>query len=73
MNYPTLLERAKPQLLKAIVDMKEKYPSLGADAERQLTENFFASDLRFGTWIEIRGAYAWTTGEYVDSPYELFI
>ena len=68
-----LLERAKPQLLKAIADMKEEYPNLGADAERQLTENFFASDLRFETWINIRGAYAQTTGEYVNSPYELFI
>jgi len=73
MNYPTLLERAKPQLLRAIADMKEKYPNLGADAERQLTENRFVTNLRFGTWIDIRGAYEQTTGEYVDSPYELFI
>ena len=73
MNYPTLLERAKPQLLKAIADMKEEYPNLGADVERQLTENFFVPNLRFGTWIDIRGAYTQTTGEYVNSPYELFI
>jgi hypothetical protein len=73
MNYPTLLERAKPQLLKAIANMKEKYPSLGADAEKQLLENFFTSDLRWGTWVDIRSAYAQTTGEYVDNPYELFI
>jgi len=69
----TLLERAKPQLLKAIAHLKDKYPSLGADAEKQLTENFFIDDLRWGTWVDIRGAYARTTGGYVDSPYELFI
>ena len=69
----TLLERAKPQLLKAITEMKEKYPSLAADAEKHLSENFFASDLRWGTWVDIRSAYAQTTGKYVDSPYELFI
>lgn len=68
----TLLERAKPQLLEALEKLKETYPNLGASVEEHLIENFFISDLRWGTWVDLRSALLQTTKTYPDNPYEVF-
>lgn len=68
----TLLERAKPQLVEALKNLKATYPNIGAEAEKHLVENSFISDLRWGTWVDLRSALLQTTKTYPDNPYELF-
>ena len=68
----TLLERAKAPLLRALEAQKLKYPNLAADTEGHLGSIFFATDLRFGTWMDCKSLWKQATGDLIDSPWDLF-
>lgn len=45
----TLLDRAKPELKKAIAVFKVDYPNSANHIEKSLSENYTISDLPYGT------------------------
>ena len=49
----TLLERAKPELKKAIAMFKVDYPNTADHVESLLRENYIVSDLPYGTIIDM--------------------
>jgi len=49
IQIESLLERAKPELLKAIAQYKVDYPATAEAVERTLTQNSFVTDIPFGT------------------------
>lgn len=48
-NIQNLLERAKPELLKAIAQYKVDYPATAGHVEEVLTCSTFVSEIPFGT------------------------
>jgi len=67
-----LLERAKPQLLAALENQKIEYPNIAEHVENQLSKNYFVSDLRYGTFMDLRSLWMQSTKVLVDSPWEFF-
>jgi len=67
-----LLERAKPQLLAALENQKIEYPSIAKEVEKYLTKNYFVSDLRYGTFMDLKSLWMQSTKEIVDSPWKFF-
>ena len=68
----SLLERAKPQLLEALEKQKEQYPSINKEVVGYLSETYFVTDLRFGTWMDVKSLWMQATKVLVDSPWECF-
>jgi hypothetical protein len=68
----TLLERAKPQLLSALENQKIEYPNIAKEVEKYLTKNYFVSDLRYGTFMDLKSLWYQSTKQLVDSPFEYF-
>lgn len=67
-----LLERAKPELLAALAKQKLEYPSITEEVERHLTKNYFVSDIRFATFMDLKSLWMQSTKVLVDSPWEFF-
>lgn len=71
MSYRNLLERAKPELKKAIAVHKVDYPSTGEYVERHLSETIGVSFLPYGIVVDIEGI-ARRAGLKFSSPWDLF-
>jgi hypothetical protein len=67
-----LLERAKPQLLAALENQKIEYPSITKEVEDHLTRNYFVSDIRYATFMDLRSLWMQSTKQLIDSPWEFF-
>jgi len=68
-----LLERAKPELLKAIAQYKVDYPAIGEAVEKVLTENNFVTDIPWGTLNNIDNICRTVGLSFkFDNPYEMF-
>ena len=68
----TLLERAKPQLLEALAKQKENYPTITEEVEGYLGKTYFVSDLRYGTFIDLKSLWMQATKTVVDNPWIFF-
>jgi hypothetical protein len=68
-----LLERAKPELLKAIAQHKVDYPYYTDRVENALTRNNWVADLPYGTMVEIRSiCFAANLKFDINDPWALF-
>ena len=67
-----LLERAKPQLVEALAKQRLEYPSIAEEVERHLTKNYFVSDIRYATFMDLKSLWMQSTKVLVDSPWEFF-
>jgi hypothetical protein len=68
----TLLERAKPQLLEALAKQKTEYPGIANHVEAHLKNRFFANQIEFGTWMDLKSLWMQGTGVLTESPWDLF-
>jgi hypothetical protein len=68
----SLLERAKPQLLKALEKQRIEHPSYTQYTEDYLKETYSISELKFGKWIDLRGLWLQETRHFAENPWELF-
>jgi len=71
-NMKTLLERAKPELLEALAKQKIEYPSIAKYVEQHLSERFFANQIEFGTWVDLRSLRMQSTGVLKEGPWDMF-
>lgn len=72
-NHRNLLERAKPELLKAIAQFKAKYPGTAEAVERELEETTGVSFLPYGIICDIRSMVWDAKGEFnINNPWALF-
>ena len=73
MNLPSLLERAKPELLKAIAQYKVDYPSSIERIEKQLDKTFWVIDLPYGTVVELRSICSSVKLDFnINDPWAMF-
>lgn len=68
----TLLERARPELLEALKEQKEKYPTTNERLMSFLTQNYFCNEITWGLWIDLRSAAFDKTKQLAQDPWELF-
>jgi len=52
-----LLEQLKPEILKAIEESAEKYPSIAKELIDELESLYYVSDMRYGTFVQLSGYY----------------
>ena len=71
MSYRNLLERAKPELKKAIATFKVDYPNSAEYVEKHLSETIGVSFLPYGIVIDLEGI-ARKAGLKISTPWELF-
>jgi hypothetical protein len=69
--YRTLLERAKPELKKAIAVNKVDYPATGEYLERHLSETIGVSFLPYGVVIDLENVARKAKLEF-RTPWDLF-
>ena len=68
-----LLERAKPELLKAIAQYKVDYPNTGLVVEKALKDNSGVSFLPYGIICDIRSMMLAAKGKFdINNPWALF-
>jgi len=72
LELKTLLERAKPQLVEALAKQKVEYPNINREVEDYLSRTYFVTDLRFGTWMDVKSLWFQSTKMLTDSPWECF-
>lgn len=68
----TLLERAKPQLLEALAKQKLEYPRITEEVEAHLSERYFANQITWGTWMDLKSLWMQGTGVLAHAPWDLF-
>ena len=68
----SLLERAKPQLIEALENLKAEYPLYGGEVEKALAETPLVGHLRYTHIMDIDTMWRKSTGEYFKSPWECF-
>ena len=68
----TLLERAKPELLAGMEIEGKKFPDLVEYSRKWLSENYYANQMTWSTWVDIRCSWLASTGELPDNPWILF-
>lgn len=66
---PNLLQRAKPELIEALNKGKEEYPHLVESITKELQNNFWFTDLTYGTMNSIK---IFTNSKDIDSVILLF-
>ena len=71
MSYRTLLERAKPELKKAIATYKVDFPNSGEYVEKYLSETIGVSFLPYGVVIDLEGIALKAKLEF-RNPWDLF-
>ena len=69
--YRTLLERAKPELKKAIATYKVDFPNSGEHLERHLSETSGVSFLPYGIVIDLEGVARKAKLKFTN-PWDLF-
>jgi hypothetical protein len=52
-----LLEQLKPEILKAIEESADKYPSIAKELKDELENLYYVSDMRYGTFVHLSGYY----------------
>jgi len=52
-----LLEQLKPEILKVIEESAEKYPSIVKELKQELQNQYYVSDMRYGTFVHLSGYY----------------
>ena len=68
-----LLERATPELLKAIAQYKVDYPNTATAVENDLSKNIFVTDITYGTLNRLDNiCRSVNLGFRFDNPYTLF-
>lgn len=74
MEYPrNLLERAKPELLKAIAQYKVDYPNTAERVETALKESVGVTFLEYGTVVELGSiVFAAKQSFNFNNPWEWF-
>jgi hypothetical protein len=50
---PNLLDRLKPELLQALEERYNKYPNILQDIKNDLANNFYFTDVKFGTYAQL--------------------
>jgi len=68
----TLLERAKPELLRGMELEAVKYPELVEYTKKWLSKNYYCNQMTWSTWIDVRGFWLTATGKLSDRPWEVF-
>ena len=68
----TLLERLKPELATKLEIHKVEYPNIAAEVVDHLGKTYIVSDLRYGTFMDLKSLWMQVTGSLVDSPWEFF-
>ena len=68
----TLLERAKPELLAGMELEGAKHPELVEYTKKWLSENYYANQMTWSTWVDIRSYWLTSTGKLLDNPWEIF-
>ena len=68
----TLLERAKPQLLEALEKQKEEYPNIASEIFFYLEKTYWVTDLRYGTFMDLKSLWMQATKTVVDNPWIFF-
>jgi len=69
---PTLLERAKPQLLSALSKQKKETPGINEYVENFLKKNYFLGAITWNIWIDLRGLWLKETSHLPEDPWEVF-
>ena len=69
---PTLLERAKPQLLNALSKQKEETPAFNEHIVNFLKENYFCNSITWAIWVDLRGLWLKETNEFAEDPWAIF-
>ena len=73
MEYRNLLERAKPELLKALAQTREKYPTTADMVEKELKQTIGVSFLPYGVICDLRSMIWGIKGEFdINNPWKLF-
>ena len=52
-----LLEQLKPEILKAIKESADKYPSIAKELIDELESQYYVSDIRYGIFVHLSGYY----------------
>jgi len=52
-----LLEQLKPEILKAIEESVDKYPSIAKELIDELESQYYVSDIKYGTFVHLSGYY----------------
>jgi hypothetical protein len=52
-----LLQQLKPEILKAIEESAEQYPSITKELKHELQNLYFVSEMRYGTFVHLSGYY----------------
>ena len=65
-----LLQKLKPQVLEALNEYAEKYPTLGQELVDELTNNQFLINMRYGFVIDLKGLMPMS---FAQTPYDLFL
>lgn len=69
----TLLERAKPELKKAIAEFGVDYPNSAEHLEMQLSNNYHVSYLIYGTVLDLRSVVNRAKLEFdINHPWDWF-
>ena len=68
----TLLERLKPELAAKLENHKVEYPNIATEMVDHLGKVYIVSDLRYGTFMDLKSLWMQATRELIDSPWEFF-
>ena len=50
---PNLLDRLKPELMQALEERYNKYPNILHDIKHDLANNFYFTDVKYVTYVEL--------------------
>jgi len=66
----TLFEKATPQLLNTLRELRDQYPITARDLEAALKSNKYWIDLRYGDVIDLQRAWILINNEVLDLSQE---
>ncbi len=73
MEMPkSLLQRARPELVKELEDYKLKQPVHGEVIVKYLSETYWIHQLTWGHWVDLQSLWLKATKEYKTDPWDLF-
>ena len=70
--FKTLLERAKPGVVDAVMEQLEKYPHSYSRVFNFLCENHLCNDMPWSVWVDLRSCVFQKTKVLHTDPWELF-
>ena len=68
-----LLEKLKPEILKAIEESSDKYPLVAEDLKNELKNLFYVSDVRYGSIVQLDSYYLNAFYKLPNNAWEHFI